>query len=44
LAEAKQDLHGSCDFIMENFTYRQEALQNEMDALAQATGILGGAK
>merc|ERR1719313_3110943 len=37
------DLHGSCDFIMENFDMRKEARTNEMESLKNAKAILAGA-
>jgi len=36
-------LHNSCDYVLKNFEMRQTARQEEMDALAQAKGILHGA-
>jgi len=38
------DLHKSCDFVMNNFSARQEARALEMDALREAKNILGGMK
>merc|ERR1719424_2729309 len=38
-----QDLHVSCDFIMENFDMRKEARTNEMESLKNAKAILAGA-
>jgi hypothetical protein len=44
LADEKDDLHGSCDFIIKNFKTRQDARQAEIDALNEAMAILSGAK
>merc|ERR1719198_765125 len=44
LASEEDDLHGSCDFVIKNFTKRQEARQGEIDALKEAMSILSGAK
>lgn len=44
LADYKGQLHGSCDFVMNNFDGRQEARAQEMEALRQATNILSGMK
>lgn len=44
LADYKGQLHGSCDFVLENFEARQQSRVEEMEALRQATGILSGAK
>merc|ERR1719316_511418 len=44
LADEKDDLHGSCDFIIKNFKTRQDARQAETDALNEAMAILSGAK
>jgi len=38
------DLHQSCDFVIKNFTARQEARALEMDALREAKNILSGMK
>merc|ERR1719162_1521827 len=38
------DLHGDCDYVLKNFNLRQEARQQEIDALNQAKAILNGAK
>ena len=38
------DLHKSCDFTMTNFDVRQEARDQEVEALRQAKAILSGAK
>jgi len=43
LANEKLDLHSSCDFVQKNFDIRQEARQQEIDALKQAKAILSGA-
>jgi len=44
LADENDDLHGSCDFVMNNFQKRQDARQAETDALKEAMSILSGAK
>merc|ERR1719164_74032 len=38
------DLHKSCDFTLKNFDIRQEARDQEVEALRQAKAILSGAK
>jgi len=38
-----QDLHTSCDFIMDNFDMRKEARTNEMESLKNAKAVLAGA-
>merc|ERR1719420_758905 len=38
-----QDLHATCDFIMENYDLRKEARANEMDSLKNAKAVLSGA-
>ena len=38
------DLHGSCDFIMQNYDLRKEARANEIDSLKNAKAVLSGAK
>jgi hypothetical protein len=38
------DLHKSCDFTLNNFDIRQEARDQEVEALRQAMAILSGAK
>jgi len=38
-----QDLHVSCDFIMENFGMRAEARTNEVESLKTAKSVLSGA-
>jgi len=42
LANAKADLHKACDFTMKNFDIRQEARDQEVEALRQAKSILSG--
>lgn len=44
LANENADLHKSCDFVMKNFDVRQEARDQEVEALGQAKSILSGAK
>jgi len=36
-------LHGSCDFLMQNFDLRKEARDNEVEALKNAKAVLSGA-
>merc|ERR1719502_31213 len=43
LAKYDSDLHGECDYILQNFDVRQEARQQEIEALQQAKSILSGA-
>eukprot|EP00746_Dinoflagellata_sp_MGD_P167377 gnl/MRDRNA2_/MRDRNA2_97949_c0_seq1.p1 gnl/MRDRNA2_/MRDRNA2_97949_c0~~gnl/MRDRNA2_/MRDRNA2_97949_c0_seq1.p1 ORF type:complete len:179 (+),score=52.24 gnl/MRDRNA2_/MRDRNA2_97949_c0_seq1:3-539(+) len=38
-----EQLHGSCDFILDNFKLRAEARTNELEALKNAKAILSGA-
>jgi len=38
------DLHKSCDFVLNNFSARQEARAAEMEALTEAKNILSGMK
>jgi len=42
LAAELTDIKGSCDFIIKNFSVRQDARKNEMDALKEAMSILSG--
>merc|ERR550537_805896 len=44
LSNRNAELHKSCDFIMKNFDIRQEARDEEINALKQAKDILSGAK
>merc|ERR1719238_1412327 len=44
LANSGSDLHKSCDFVLKNFDIRQEARDQEIEALKQAKAILSGAK
>merc|ERR1719359_1065290 len=44
LGNYKAELHGSCDFIVKNFEIRQQARDEEIEALKQAKAILSGAK
>merc|ERR1719506_528144 len=44
LANENADLHKSCDFTFKNFDIRQEARDQEVEALRQAKAILSGAK
>jgi len=43
LANYKAELHTSCDFTLKNFDLRQEARDQEVEALRQAKAILSGA-
>jgi len=43
IATTIQDLHVSCDFILQNFDLRKEARANEMDSLKNAKAVLSGA-
>ena len=36
-------LHGSCDFLLENFDVRREARSGEIDAIKKAKAVLSGA-
>jgi len=42
LSNTKGALHQSCDFILRNFDVRQEARDDEVEALRQAKAILSG--
>lgn len=44
LLTEKNDLHKQCDFTINNFEIRQEAREQEVQALRQAKDILSGAK
>jgi chromosome segregation ATPase len=44
LANENADLHKSCDFTLKNFDIRQEARDQEVEALRQAKAILSGMK
>jgi hypothetical protein len=44
LGNYKGELHESCDFIVKNFEIRQQARDEEIEALKQAKAILSGAK
>merc|ERR1719359_345802 len=44
LSTYKGTLHGSCDFVMDNFSVRQEKRGQEIEALQQAKAILSGAQ
>merc|ERR1719262_1967528 len=43
LGEYISQLHGSCDFLLQNFDVRKEARANEIDALKKAKAVLSGA-
>ena len=36
-------LHGSCDFLLQNYDLRKEARANEVEALKNAKAVLSGA-
>merc|ERR1719163_1199509 len=38
-----QDLHASCDFILQNYDLRKEARGNEVESLKNAKAVLAGA-
>merc|ERR1719487_1124768 len=44
LADYKSELHASCDYVLKNFDIRQQARDEEIEALKQAKAILSGAK
>ena len=44
LANENADLHSGCDFVLKNFDVRQQARDEEVDALKQSIMILSGAK
>lgn len=44
LKQEESDLHGSCDFLVENYDFRKTARAQERDALVNAKAILQGAK
>merc|ERR1712093_216575 len=44
LSNYNAQLHQSCDFVQKNFEVRQEARDQEVEALKQAKAILSGAK
>jgi DNA repair exonuclease SbcCD ATPase subunit len=44
LMNENADLHKACDFTLKNFDVRQEARDQEVEALRQAKAILSGAK
>jgi hypothetical protein len=44
LNDYKGQLHSSCDFLLKNFDGRQQAREEEMQALKQADAILSGMK
>merc|ERR1719240_1207239 len=37
------DLHGDCDWLLQNFEYRKEARAGEVEALKKAKAVLSGA-
>jgi len=44
LSNSNADVHRSCDFVLKNFEIRQEARDQEVEALRQAKAILSGAQ
>jgi chromosome segregation ATPase len=44
LSSVKNGLHGECDYILKNFDARQQARDEEVNALRQAKAILKGMK
>eukprot|EP00397_Hematodinium_sp_SG-2012_P012188 GEMP01012351.1.p1 GENE.GEMP01012351.1~~GEMP01012351.1.p1 ORF type:complete len:700 (+),score=203.82 GEMP01012351.1:121-2100(+) len=42
LTNHNADLHGSCDFVLKNFDIRQQARDQEVEALRQAKAVLSG--
>eukprot|EP00933_Yihiella_yeosuensis_P059572 TRINITY_DN60_c0_g2_i1.p1 TRINITY_DN60_c0_g2~~TRINITY_DN60_c0_g2_i1.p1 ORF type:complete len:713 (-),score=227.54 TRINITY_DN60_c0_g2_i1:99-2165(-) len=44
LSQASFALHQDCDFTLKNFEVRQKARKEELEALAEAKAIIGGAK
>merc|ERR1719160_882467 len=43
LTEYIADLHGQCDFLIQNFEKRKEARTNEIEAIKKAKAVLAGA-
>merc|ERR1719380_24744 len=43
IATTLQDLHMSCDFLLQNYDLRKEARTNEVESLKNAKAILSGA-
>eukprot|EP00928_Gymnodinium_smaydae_P074030 TRINITY_DN57119_c0_g1_i1.p1 TRINITY_DN57119_c0_g1~~TRINITY_DN57119_c0_g1_i1.p1 ORF type:complete len:765 (+),score=278.64 TRINITY_DN57119_c0_g1_i1:77-2296(+) len=43
LSKYNAELHGECDYLIKNFDLRQQARQEEIDAMQQAKQILSGA-
>jgi len=44
LALTEEDLHGECDWTIQNFAARQKARLDEMEAIGQAKAILSGSQ
>jgi len=44
LSQKEADVHGSCDWLLQNFEPRQSSREDEVDALQQAKAMLSGAK
>jgi hypothetical protein len=43
LGEYVASLHGTCDFLLQNFDKRKDARSNEIDAIKKAKAVLSGA-
>jgi len=43
LAELNRALHADCDYVLKNFNIRQQARQEEIEAIQEAQAILSGA-
>lgn len=43
LAELNRALHADCDYVLKNFNIRQQARQEEIEAIQEAKAILSGA-
>jgi len=43
LSATAADLHKSCDFFLDNFTVRQQAMADEIEALGEAKAVMSGA-
>jgi len=44
LSQKEADVHGSCDWLLQNFEPRQSSREDEVEALQQAKAMLSGAK
>eukprot|EP00931_Biecheleriopsis_adriatica_P021603 TRINITY_DN14086_c0_g1_i1.p1 TRINITY_DN14086_c0_g1~~TRINITY_DN14086_c0_g1_i1.p1 ORF type:complete len:663 (-),score=212.62 TRINITY_DN14086_c0_g1_i1:22-2010(-) len=43
LASTEENLHGSCDFLLTSFDFRQAAMKEEIESVNKAKAILSGA-